>query len=761
MSDRSNHVRRTALSTLIGVLLCSTAAIAQGVSSPPPTASASDNNAGKSLIDDNIVVTARRREERLQDVPAAVTVVGAAQIQAQSITRVNDVARSVAGLQLTPSTLGNSLPLFTIRSQRQADAILTNDPSVSVYFADVVQARPHGINGSMFDIAAVQVLKGPQGTLFGRNSTGGAILITPQAPTTKFEGYVQGALGNYDLRRFEAVVNAPLTDTLQVRLGGQITRRDGYVRALTTGGRIDNERTESWRASVRWRPTAGLTNDLVLSGFHENDAGVPYKTLALRPGGPALALFPDLVNEFAFLNSQPYHSSTIRVDKHGTIVRTFSLSNITTVDLGSATIKNIFGYRDVHSISTFNIDGSSRNIFTNREALDAKQYSDELQLSGVALERNLNYIVGLYYFLEKGHDRQIAVPLFVINDVNAFATNISKSVFAQVTYKLPFAPSVSLTAGGRYTEDMRHRTQRSFRAGVCRLVNADVGGVPLNPCERTNDATFREPTYTITADWKISRNVLAYVAHRRGYRSGGFNFSANSPSEARAYLPEIVSDYEIGLKNDINVGNLRARLNVAAYHQDYKDIQRQALIPGTVRTTTLNAASATINGFEAEFLLIPVNGLELGLNYAYSKPKYNKFIVNNTLDYTNSPFAGAPRHSINGHVRYEIDTGHTGKLSAQLDGYYQSSTYQQDLGSFDPVTQTRLPTNFLPGYELFNSRLQWDDPFGVNMMVAFFIRNLADKKYIAFRSDVYNALGIASGTVGAPRTFGVEARYRF
>lgn len=750
--------RAIELSGVIAVMLAAAEARAQ-IAAP-----AAADPAATPLGVQDIVVTARRREERLQSVPVAITALTTADLAQRQIADVGDLARNAVGLQFVPSVQGNSLPAFTIRSQRQSSPIITNDPSVMIYFNEVVQARPHGVNASLFDVSSVQVLKGPQGTLFGRNSTGGAILISAQAPTDKLEGYVRGTLGNYDAHSLEAVLNIPLSKMLQLRVGGNLRRHDGYIDAPNVPGNIDNERTEAWRVSLRFVPSDNITNDLVVNGFHENDAGAAYKLTYVRPGGLSALLYPTLAAEAASLANKPFFYSPIAGDPHGTKVRTLNISNITRLDLGPVTFKNIFGYRDINSRATFTLDGSSQSVFPNIETLSSHQYSDEFQILGKALADTLDYIVGLYYFRETGHDRQLSIPFRSVNDVNANARNVGKSAFGQVTWRPQFLRGVSVTAGARQTHDFRGIDQRSFTNGVCRLVDADVGGVPLNPCFRAANVSYDRFTYTLGADWKVSNRALLYFTHRKGYRSGGFNFSANSPLEIRPYAPEIVYDYEVGLKTDWRLGGTSGRLNIAAYHQNYQNIQRQTQAQaGSTRASIINAASAKIDGAEVELTWLPVRELELFAGYARSNPRYQRFVTPAGVDMSNSAFAGAPKNSLNAHVRLTLPVdADGGDVSAQLSYYYQSSTVGSDTNNFDTATGKLLPSSIVPSYHTIDARLEWSRPFGrKGVSIALYGRNLSNEKYFTSIFDGNASLGFTSALLGSPRTYGVDLRVGF
>jgi iron complex outermembrane receptor protein len=232
--------------------------------------------------DGEIIVTARRRDERLQDVPIAVSVLSGDAVRDAGIQRFEDMQRAIPALQVQGGNYGNSTPTFTIRSQRNGDSPITVDPAVSVYFAEVPAVRAQGLGGAMFDLGSVQVLKGPQGTLFGRNTTGGAIALTPAAPTDKFEGYGRVTIGNYETHNVEGVVNIPIADWIQLRMGGVINRHDGFVKNIL-GRRLNNAKNESWRVSLKLEPVDGLVNSFVVNGWHADESGPASRPLGSGP----------------------------------------------------------------------------------------------------------------------------------------------------------------------------------------------------------------------------------------------------------------------------------------------------------------------------------------------------------------------------------------------------------------------------------------------------------------------------------------------
>lgn len=727
-----------------------------------------------------IVVTARRREERLQDVPLAVTALSGDSLAQANIVSVADLPQKVPGLTIQPSAFGSNVLQVAIRGQRQFDPYITKDPAVAVYFADVVQNRPQGLNSAFFDIASVQVLKGPQGTLFGRNTTGGALLITPQAPTDYFEGYVMGGIGNYDSRRLEGALNLPLADWAKLRVAGSIQRRDGFTNNVTTGQQLDDEHKDNWRVSLTLSPSATIENRTVINGFRADENGIGYKLLGTLPG-VGFGSAPNVLAELARTNALPYHSTTSDLVM-STQIKTFSASNITEIDIADGvTLKNIAGYRYVNSSIPFDLDGSSLTFtdgagetipfFPSREDMIARQYSDELQLLGTIFDGDLDYIVGGFYFLERGRDRQqtggqggVSVGGVYQGDRITFANpvrNQSYSGFAQFTWRPSFAPGLALTAGGRQTHDLREITTRNIVSnGTCRLV--DGAGAPLDPCSASYSKSFDKFTYSLTADYKIVPGVLVYIAHRTGYRTGGFNISATTPAQFTPFLPEDVTDYEVGVKTDFRMGTGSGRLNIAAYTQDYRNIQRNqgSIINGVFTQTIVNAAEATIKGFEVELQLQPIDFIDFGVNVAHVDAGYRRWIASGA-DLTGSQFAGTPEWTIGANFGVRIPLGEAGELAPRVDVYHQTKTNMSD-NNWWVAEQRVSPTSIMPAYTLLNARMDLRNVGGSGITASLWAKNLLDAEYIASGTELANTgLGYTAGFVGAPRTYGFELRLDF
>jgi len=747
--------RRFAMAPLFLSTVMPVTAFAQAAPESQP-----QTNAGTDQIEGDILVTARRRAERITDVPIAVTALGGEDLTERNVTKFDDLAKQAPGLVLQPSSLGSAVPGFTIRSQRQYYPYMTIDHSVSIYFADVVQARPAGINSTLFDLSSVQVLKGPQGTLFGRNTTGGAIVATPQAPTRNFEGYLRGTLGNYDLRALEGVINVPVTSWLSVRGGGKITRRDGYDYNIFDGTRLNDEHSNTWRFSAAI-DLGAFTNTLVLNGLDVNERGISTKEILLRPGSTATTAYPTSTAVFDQIQQLPFHTVDSNLKPNATKLNTFGLSNIAAYDLGGVTIKNIFGYRAVDSDIAADYDGSPFPTSETELITNSKQISNELQILGTSFGGHLDWIGGFYYFRESGVEHQLGTQTGVIRVTGGDIVNRSYAFFAQGSLKLPFYEKLTLTAGIRQNFDDRHYAAdaSNYADGSCRLT--DAAGAILNPCLYLNNASFNKLTYTLSAEWKPVDNLLIYVTHRRGYRTGGFNFSAVTPAGFTPFRPEIVSDYEAGAKYSWRLAGRPAYVSIAAYTDHYSDIQRNQAtsIGGTIVSTIVNAADAQIKGGEFEAHFEPADGLGLSVFYAYSHAKYNSWIASGA-DLSPSYFSGAPEHQVGGNIDYEKSLGdHVGRAGFNISAFYQSFYYFGD-DNYTPGVGYR-PQQKIAARTLVDGRIRLNEIAGTGFSVAIFVKNLFNEKYYTGGVDLAPTLGYTGVQLGAPRTYGLETTFKF
>ena len=752
---------------------------------------------------DDIIVTARRREERLQDVPQAIIAFNSQQLTRANINEVTDLVRVAPGLVYQPNALGNKSISLTLRAQRQNLPNMTFDPSVVVYFNEIPNMRMLGAATSLYDLSSIQVLKGPQGTLFGRNSTGGSILVTPQAPTSEFGGYVKAGAGNYGMWEAEGAVNVPLGNRAALRLSGRHTQHDGYMPVVGKGYSVDDDDTDAYRVSLRVEPVDGLVNTTVFDGLRQVGSGTAFRVVGVL-GTCLSTTTTGMCGELNALTGQPWNATTSNVDRNGTNIKAWQISNITTADVGGITLKNIFGYRKLSSYVTFDIDGSNLNVLNGTDRIKMHQVSNEVQLIGKAFGDHLTYQLGGFLFEEDGDELQFT-PTVGTTSVSDFSvTNKSYSIYGQATLKVPGLERLSLTAGLRQTWDNREMVNRGKTIfGVytgydlsqtgslvvaCRIqVGAQTSQGVINPCEKTVKADFSKLTYNFSADYKINDDVLVYAATRKGYRAGGLFNAGRAPAEFLPYRPELLTDYEIGLKASYSLGAMRGRTNLAVYTGNFKDAQRntsaQEVItdPATQQVITINrniifnVDSARVRGFELEQMLRPFEALELNVAYAYTDAKYNRFVVQTaagTVDYTKSPFAGAPAHTISASARLQLPVPESaGRMFAQVSGTWISSTYTADGNPmFNGTANTDAADGTPPfslrsralidGYHTFDARLDWEKVAGTNLDLAVWVRNFTNEHYYTGGQYV-EGLGFSVRNPGTPRTFGVQARYDF
>jgi len=727
---------------------------------------------------EEVVVTARRRTEDAQTVPVSVTAFSGEQLQERGVTRVSDLTQIAPGLGSLATPFGNGALTLTMRGQRQGLPNLAYDAAIPVYLNEVVISRSQGLNAGLFDLESVQVLAGPQGTLFGRNSTGGALLITTKAPGPEFGGYVRGTLGDYSLRQFEAAVNVPITDWLQARVSGIFTKRKGYTSSPTAGFALDDEDTQSWRLSLRFQPAEAFRNDLVLNHFMEDDGGTAFKPVYLRPGAPGL-IASDYA-ELAAINARGFHTTNSFSPRNGQSFHTFTASDIATLDVGDVTFKNILGYRRVKTHLYFDLDGLARFNGLSIEDLQDEQFSEEAQVLGSLFDKAFDYVAGVFYLREKGHEWQyteVAGAGLSNTITDNEVDHKSFAVYAQGTYHVPWVEGLSLTAGGRWTKDRRQLdTRNRFYSGQCRISSTEGTLTSINPCFRSVHATFKQPTWTVSADWKINPDTLLYVTARKGYQTGGFTNSANFPSQFAPFEPQTVVDVELGAKVDWTVGEMRGRTNLALFRGKYKDIQRLTSfqipnpidpirLPPFTQNRIQNAASSVVKGWELQQQFRPVDSLLFTFNWAHLSARYKNYIilVPTRQDLSNAPFAGAPKNSYAGMVRWSLPNfSDMVEVAVQVDGSYQTKTVVSDSNSFDPVTQTVIPTSVLPGFGSANARLEFNNISGRGINFALWVRNFTDEEnYVGGLDQYLTANGRSVRLLGAPRTYGADLRVEF
>lgn len=736
---------------------------------------------------DEIVVTARRREESAQTVPVSVTAFNETMIREKAILSTQDLTYTTPGLNVAPQT-SRDTPSIVIRGQRRATAGAAA-PSVVTYFADVPLPNEGSIVPT-FDIASIQVLKGPQGTLFGRNTTGGALLLYPVAPDYDFGGYGQVTLGSFLERTLEGAVNVPLVDNVVAfRLSGQLTRRDGYTKNIGIGGDLDDRHNDAFRASLLLDPVAGLKNVTVFDYYRarENGTGLVnngvYPNPAVSGGGNARSAVNRPYFDCGIAGCDVDIALAAQNARGPRIVETsiaprsdrtfWGVANTTTLDVGDVTFKNIFGYRRTELATARDMDGTALRLNDGITQTNVEQFSDEFQILGTTFDKRLDWIVGAFYLKSKPTGVNGGVTYSAVRPSSTYTFNEnynsseSKALFGQIGYAFGFLDGLKFNAGFRYTWD------ESTGCSVARLDT--LSRVGPDACATSGGLTGTEaskaPTWTLGLDYQVNDNVFLYVTNRRGYRAAGYNQSGLSPYFAgfETFAPEKVTDYEAGLKSNWRLGDMRGRFNISAYTSKYNNIQR-SIFPGPnfdgdnnsandPGTLIINAAEATIKGVEFDTSITLVRGFTLSGFGAYTHAKFDKYeapaaivplLGNNPV---NNKFSYTPEWTFGANARYAHSLGNAGELVMNASWFHSAKVW---------YVERPLDTNGIQnGYDLVNLKIDLNDIEGRGIDLGVFVRNVFDVTYAAAGGVVTPSITSTTLVYNEPRTVGVQLRVAF
>lgn len=718
-----------------------------------------------------ILVTARRQNERLQDVPVAVTAFSGETLAARGIDTLDQVAKYTPNIRFDGAAAlsgGNYNATVFIRGVGQNDFAIFSDPGVGFYVDDVYYARSIGGIMDAVDIQSVQVLRGPQGTLFGKNTIGGAVLITTAQPELgKFSGRVEATTGSYDRIDVKGAVNLPIGDIAALRISAATLNRDGYVKRLIDGTTLGNRNADMIRAKLRIEPSANLTIDLSGDYTRAREASAPSDLLAVgnKPGItgiPFLTSYNALVaptrgivapNGLRTLNPSFITDSPFETYATGVSRNDLDLWGVQgTIGWKVAeglTLKSITAYRDMKAF--FTRDGDNTPFTFRETSNDDKQWqlSQEVQLSGSLLNDRLTFVLGGFYFREKaqdiaradlaiGLDPPLPPPFSPAARPNNFADNTSYAAFAQASMEL--FSGFSVEVGGRYSSD-----RKKFRTFVVRARDN------VTFIDATREATFNAFTPKVGINWKPSQDILLYASFAQGFKQGGFNGRPLvSAAEVTRYEPETLDSYEVGIKAELLNRTLIA--NIAAFRGDYQEIQ--LTVNQTPVNFVANAAAGKVEGIEAELVARPTPWFSANMSLGLLRARYTS--VGDGLGPTqilpitvNSRFVKAP--AVTATAGFEASREIAGgKASLRGDVSYYGRT-------FHDVANTPIITD--DGYALVNARLSYTLP-NEAISVAVFGSNLTNTLYLV-SGNASGAFGLAEASYGRPREWGLSVGYRF
>lgn len=724
----------------------------QNAASPQPDTSGPD-----------IVVTAQRREESLQKVPLAISAVTGASLTDRNITNISQLSQQIPNLTIGEQAGNAQLTLRGIGTQSIA---LGTEGSIAFNVDNVYYARPGAALASFYDLAQIEVLRGPQGTLYGRNATGGLVNLVTARPTSYFQGYVNLTEGNYNTTDVDGAISGPIAgDRVTARLAFQTVSHDGYGKNILTGNGIDNRNSKAIRGEVDFWLTDDLTLRLMGDYYHSDDNSNTYHYF-----GPAATFVTP-----AFILAGGPQPSNIRdiafaVDPRSRMTYDGASADLTYQHEG-LTLKSLTSIRHSEYLNTnSDIDGGSGSntlsggyfqVNPLQTSEDSNQFSEELQVS-INSDRN-KFVTGLYYFYEKDSGYEsvpfqfnvyAGVPFSVSPTPNLyfqgfFAGGSQKTnagaIYAQDTYSL--TEKLRFTVGGRYSIERKSVFDQSQFAFILPFVFDE----PLTTTPQIAETTFRSFTPKVGFDYSVNPDVLVYVSYSKGFKSGTYNVGGLAPP----VKPETVNAYEAGLKATLLSGRIKA--NIALFDYNYSDLQ-VSIVQGNLLALS-NAAAAHVYGVEGEFTVRPFDApFLLTLAPTWLHARYANYV---DYDQNAAPtpvltnlnghkLDNAPDYTVNLGAEYRWNVG-SGKITLRGESYWSGKLF------FTPFNATALSQR---AYNLINAYLNYD--VNSKFSIRVYGKNLTNNTIKTAATSGSIAIGAPIiGFLQAPRTYGVTLGYHF
>lgn len=731
---------------------------------------------------EEVVVTAQRRSTNLQSTPIALTAVTADKLDArgaEDLTNLAGIAPNVQFEGSAPLSGGSFNATVFIRGVGQNDFSIFSDPGVGIYMDGIYLGRTSGSILDLADVERVEVLRGPQGTLFGKNAIGGAVNVISKRPGDEFEADISVTGGSFDRIDAIASVSGPISDKLGARLTLGTFNRDGYVDRVLVGDTLGGKESLSGKALFVFDASDSLSIELgadftrtrqesaALTLLNLNETGTPFLDLTNAFVAPGLGFTaPDGANTLnpSYVPDDPFITygtgpNQNDLDQFGVNLT----ANWTASDFIS--LKSITSYREIDAVFGRDGDGSP---FTFRETLDDLeqwQFSQEFQVNGTAMDSRLNYTFGLYYFTEKASDLariSLASGLYdatagILPDATRLAVDLvfdqfvdietdSYAAFGELTYDI--TDRLTAVLGLRYTDEKKIMEAYEFRiASQTFLVDpADLetlyGQYPL-------EESWTDTSPRFGLNFQATEDTFLYATVSKGFKSGSFNGRATaSAAEIAPFDPEIVWNYEAGIKTEFF--DRRLIVNSALFWMDYTDIQ--VTVNRTPSNFVENAAAASIKGAELEFTALPAQGWLIEGALGLLDADYTTIGDANLPITEDSALIRAPKTTANLGVSYSFAAGSDGEVTIRGDWRYTSAQ------SYD-AANTALITE--DGYSLLNGRITYED-IEDNWSLSLFVNNITDELYLISGNASSAAFAnITEGTYGRPREWGLTLKKSF
>ncbi len=744
----------------------------------------------------DIVVTAQKRSENIQEVPIAISAVSEEFLDSRGITSLDALSTVAPNVKIERAPSSKTISQIAIRGSVTINPAITWEPAVGLYVDGVYISKAQG---SLFDIAdleRVEILRGPQGTLYGRNALAGAVNLITRKPSGEFGGRAELTYGSFDYVRGRASIDLPAMGPFSAKVSGQFTKRDGLVKTVTNpfpaavaaGPNLVSEvdTIDSWSIMAQVRGDFGAVTADYTFDYNKLDQLPPFaQLLSVNQNGDPRDLFDPNSPGFPFggaffpiqLYANPDRQTTASID--GDIYErseAYGHALTLTLDLGDAEVKSITAYRNMDWADGLDLDGSPLPVAFTQRITTYDAFSQELQIAGSFMDDRLQYVVGGFYFDE---DAETLGPQSFFGGGASYQSDYGSqtqafALYAQLDYDVTDAFTVTL--GGRYTHEKKN-IKRFLR------INYDAANGITSPLVVANfaygdipDAEYNNFSPAVTLSYKFSPTVNGYARFAKGFKSGGFNGETNEfgaptaacPSGAfelcDPYDPEKVTSYELGLKTVLADG--RVVFNIAGFYDKHEDIQLSIFrATGAAASVIRNAASADIKGIEIETVVQPFGGLTINGSLAFLDSQYNSYIDGGVDVSDNRAFPHTPKFSATMGFDWRVMEGDWGSVNLSGDvnhvsGYY-AFPYPLNVAT---ASDQNAANSRSPGRTIVNVRVAVSDVEmgGTTWEVAGFVRNLTQEDSPSNFIDFGPGFGgLTLGYFPDPRTWGVTVGTKF
>ena len=741
---KSRHtLSRSGLTVAIACALLAPAAWAQDAATPAkaPAQQAEATNLGA------VTVTARKREETIQDVPVAVTAFTADALDRLAIEDLGGLDAQVPNLTIYAARGSSSTITAYIRGVGQSDPLWGVDPGVGIYMDDVYIARPQGALLDVFDVQRIEVLRGPQGTLYGKNTIGGAIKYISRGLPKDFGGFAEVTVGNYNQLDVKAAVGGPIggSEALRARLAVASLNRDGFGRNTLTDQEVSDKEILALRANLGAYVSEDLDIQFAFDWMDDQSGVRGAKMLAPNPFVPG---FDPMDSRYDVRNGMPNVNDTMIAGASATV-------NWRANEDWS--FKYVLAKRESDTETNIDFDTLPAKIADVKAFYSDEQVSHELQANFDAGGRARG-VMGLYAF-DGEAGGQVLNNFFNLLFGDTQGTVYTESVALYADWTFDLGNQWALNVGARYTDEDKNAVvlNRGYTDDTYSVPTATVA-------DFDKTINFKNTSPKVSLDYQVTPDIMVYGSASRGFKSGGFNIRAQAtavPRSAEPFDDEVVDSFEIGSKMGFLDQTLF--LNLAAFHNKYEDIQLSVFTAfdsdgdGTEDAffgDFTNAGSGTVNGVEVEYQWLPTSNWLVSGNLAWLDAKYDEFLYAGANIADEQEFTNAPEFSGALNLEYRTDLASGGNLSTRV-GY----SYQSDVVATTEIVRTGALPITQDGYGLVNAGVTWNGggPWSVKLQGT----NLADEEYRTTGYNINAALGVLTGFYGPPRQYALSVRYDF